>query len=73
MWYNDYEDYETLLFLIDYCFSINCFCGSQVPGIDQKVVDTDCDTECLGDPNKTCGGEDRIQIYDLMSNIIYCV
>lgn len=52
---------------IDYCFSINCFCGNQVPDWHQRLVDTDCDTPCIGDLSKTCGGEDRIQIYDLMS------
>lgn len=51
----------------DYCFSINCFCGNQVPGRNERVGDTDCDTPCIGDSSNTCGGEDRIQIYDLMS------
>ncbi|XP_025423118.1 uncharacterized protein LOC112692604 isoform X2 [Sipha flava] len=45
---------------------INCLCGRQIPGRDQRVGDTDCDTPCIGDSSNTCGGEDRIQIYDLM-------
>lgn len=52
-----------------YCCSINCYCGNRAPENDQKVFESDCDTPCAGDSAKTCGGEDRIQIYDLMSNI----
>lgn len=59
-----------LLFLICnayYCFSINCFCSNHAPENNQKVDDNNCDTTCVGDSSKTCGGEDRIQIYDLIS------
>lgn len=34
------------------------------------MSDSDCDTTCVGDATQTCGGEDRIQIYDLLSNFI---
>ncbi|KAL4131837.1 hypothetical protein QTP88_009086 [Uroleucon formosanum] len=48
---------------------INCYCGNRAPENDQKVFKSDCDTPCVGDSSKTCGGEDRIQIYDLMKVI----
>lgn len=50
-----------------HCFSVNCLCGNRAPQDDQKVSDSDCDVICVGDSSKTCGGEDRIQIYDLNS------
>jgi len=50
-----------------YCFSINCLCSNHAPENSQKVDDANCDTTCVGDSSKTCGGEDRIQIYDLLS------
>jgi len=50
-----------------YCFSINCLCSNNAPDNDQKVDDANCDITCVGDSSKTCGGEDRIQIYDLLS------
>lgn len=50
-----------------YCFSVNCLCGNRAPQDDQKVSESDCDAICVGDSSKTCGGEDRIQIYDLNS------
>lgn len=59
--------------VIDYCFSVHCHCGNQGPQSDQKVIDTDCNTECIGDRSALCGGEDRIQIYDLMSNWLHLV
>lgn len=54
-------------------FSLNCYCSDDVPNDDQKVIDADCDTICVGNSNETCGGDDRIQIYNLKSkyNIAY--
>ncbi|XP_022166764.1 uncharacterized protein LOC111031217 [Myzus persicae] len=48
---------------------INCLCSNIAPENNQKVDDANCDTTCVGDSSKTCGGEDRIQIYDLMRQI----
>ncbi|CAH1711664.1 unnamed protein product [Aphis gossypii] len=45
---------------------INCFCSNHAPENNQKVDDSNCDTTCVGDSSKTCGGEDRIQVYDLI-------
>jgi len=42
-------------------------CSNFVPANNQKIDDSNCDTTCVGDSSKTCGGEDLIQIYDLMS------
>lgn len=48
-------------------FSINCLCGNRIPENNQKVADSDCDVTCVGNPSQTCGGEDRIQIYNIIS------
>eukprot|EP00102_Acyrthosiphon_pisum_P012999 XP_008182377.1 PREDICTED: uncharacterized protein LOC100165182 [Acyrthosiphon pisum] len=48
---------------------INCLCSNHAPENNQKVDDANCDTTCVGDSSKTCGGEDRIQIYDLLRQI----
>lgn len=48
-------------------FSVNCLCGNRAPEDDLKVGDNDCDTLCVGDTSKTCGGEDKIQIYNIKS------
>lgn len=56
----------SIIFVLCY-FSINCFCGNRVPANDQKVDDNDCDKSCAGDSSITCGGDDRIQLYDLNS------
>lgn len=45
---------------------VNCYCGNRAPESEQKVLESECDTPCVADSSKTCGGEDRIQIYDLM-------
>ncbi|VVC39997.1 Hypothetical protein CINCED_3A002549 [Cinara cedri] len=44
---------------------INCFCGDRAPENNLNVDVNNCDIPCVGDSGKTCGGEDRIQIYDL--------
>ncbi|XP_026809559.1 uncharacterized protein LOC113551491 [Rhopalosiphum maidis] len=49
---------------------INCFCSDRKPEDDQKVDNTYCDIACVGDSSKTCGGEDRIHIYDLSKKFI---
>lgn len=46
---------------------MNCLCGNRAPEDDLKLSDSDCDILCDGDSSKTCGGEDRIQIYDIKS------
>lgn len=51
-------------------FSMNCICTDSAPTDDQKTDDSDCDTSCVGNSSETCGGEDRIQIYDLNSKMI---
>lgn len=51
-------------------FRIKCFCGDRAPENGLNAAVTDCDINCIGDPSKTCGGEDRIQIYDLDSKYL---
>lgn len=50
-----------------YRFSANCLCSNSALNNDQKVSNTNCDATCIGDSSKTCGGENRIQIYNLIS------
>lgn len=46
---------------------MDCFCSNSALTNDHKVGITNCDTTCIGDLSKTCGGKDRIQIYNLIS------
>lgn len=46
---------------------MNCFCGNRAPEDDLKVGNELCDTLCVGESSKTCGGDDLIQIYSIKS------
>lgn len=54
-------------FFYVYYFSVKCLCSNLAPKNDNKVDDSDCDIACVGGSSSTCGGDERIQIYDLMS------
>ncbi|XP_060850898.1 uncharacterized protein LOC132929522 [Rhopalosiphum padi] len=46
---------------------INCYCGVRAPSPELYVENSDCDTPCVGDSTKTCGGEVTLQIYDIIT------
>ncbi|KAF2237435.1 hypothetical protein EV356DRAFT_511559 [Viridothelium virens] len=41
----------------------NCFCGDQLPPVDTKVADTDCNTPCAGYNKEFCGAANRWTVY----------
>ena len=43
--------------------STSCFCGNSY-GKYEKKPDSDCGEKCGGDPNETCGGGWRIELYE---------
>ena len=37
-----------------------CFCGNSIDGLDRAL---NCDEECVGNDEQTCGGSWALQVY----------
>lgn len=46
---------------------MDCLCSNEPPSISQKLDETKCNSPCTGDSRQMCGGNDKIQIYNLRS------
>ncbi|KAI0658660.1 WSC-domain-containing protein [Cubamyces menziesii] len=44
-------------------YSNECHCGTGLVGTPQSAPVTDCNMACTGDPDLSCGGSFRIQVY----------
>ncbi|KAK5163127.1 uncharacterized protein LTR77_010911 [Saxophila tyrrhenica] len=42
-----------------------CFCGNNINPMAQKTNGKDCDDTCPGDPSKSCGGTDFMNLYSI--------
>ena len=66
------DDRNTPEFCKDQCASYDfaglqngkdCWCGDDLPEISRKTSKSECNKDCPGDASKSCGGENRMQIY----------
>jgi len=44
-------------------YSAECYCGTELNVNSTSVVDTDCNMACSGDAATTCGGSNRLSVY----------
>ncbi|KAF8573858.1 WSC-domain-containing protein [Ramaria rubella] len=67
-------------------FGQECWCGSEINGVAVFVSDSDgisgsppvrstsdgplCSMACSGNPNELCGGSDRMDLYNLTTNVL---
>jgi cell wall integrity and stress response component len=46
-----------------------CWCGDQLPALDDKVDKSECDTSCVGFPSDVCGGNGLWSVYTTESGV----
>ena len=51
----------------------DCWCGSNgvAYGKYGQVPEAECDVPCPGEASKTCGGENRNSVFDLLGKYLY--
>ncbi|MCJ1475164.1 peptidyl-prolyl cis-trans isomerase cpr6 [Lambiella insularis] len=42
----------------------NCWCGDEVPPLSSKVDDSNCNSNCIGYPQDTCGGRNAFAVFN---------
>jgi hypothetical protein len=48
-------------------FGDECWCDNVMRGIGVRTVDSDCNMPCYGNALETCGGSDRINVYQFIA------
>ena len=48
---------------IFHLYSYQCFCDNSF-GTYERADESDCNTECLGDPSEICGGSWKNSVYN---------
>ena len=56
---------------INYNYRRQCFCGNETLQSRPKRPESECNTKCPGDPNKICGGEWRMNVFETEFNSNY--
>lgn len=51
-------------------FGTECWCDNVIRGIGVSTSDSDCNMPCSGNTSETCGGSNRINVYQLTSTMM---
>ncbi|KAK7691709.1 hypothetical protein QCA50_005109 [Cerrena zonata] len=51
-------------------FGVQCFCGNTLVNGATVGQAADCNMNCIGNPNETCGGPNRLSVYTSTGNVV---